>query len=234
METSAQAGRGRLNGKLLVAWDVTARVDGQLRFARVDLQNFLRQVMGPTQVGGGLMSGRFDFSGRDMRSVADLNGILEASFEQSQALNVPVLRQVAPYLGLGANTTFQKGDLRARLDNGMFRIQRLALEGPNVQMYVEGTVSLEGRLNLQVMAQTGAFGIDPRLRLLGVRIPVAGPVPLVVFQEASTLLSNRVIHLHVTGTLRSPHIRVLPLAVFTQEALRYFVRRYVGPVPFNP
>jgi hypothetical protein len=234
LETSAQAGRGRLTGKVSLGWDITTRLEGQLRFARVDLQTFLRQVAGPTQIGGGLMTGRFDFGGRDMRSLHDLEGVLEASFEQSQALNLPVLRQVAPFLGIGATTTFHKGDLRARLDNGLFRIQRLALEGNNLHVFIDGTVSLEGRLNLGVIAQTVRLGIDPRLQVLGLRIPVTGPVPLVVLQEAATYLSNRVIHLQVTGTIRSPNIRVLPLATLTQEALRFLVRRYIGPVPLNP
>jgi translocation and assembly module TamB len=233
-ETSAQAGRGRANGKLVLGWDYTTRAHGQLRFSRVDLQTMLRQTVGQTQVGAGTMAGRFDFSGRDMRSLNELDGKLEASFEQSQAFTMPVLKDVSRYVGAGPSTTFQKGDLRARLDSGLFRIQRLALEGANLQVFMEGTVSLAGRLDLDALATTGTFGPDPRLRLVGLKIPFAGPVPLVVVQEATTLLSNRVIHLRVTGTIRSPSIRVLPLPTLTQEAARYFLQRQVGPLPFNP
>ena len=35
LETSAQAGSGRLTGKTNVAWDYTSRVDGQIRFGQM-------------------------------------------------------------------------------------------------------------------------------------------------------------------------------------------------------
>ncbi len=234
-ETSAQASSGRLTGKMSTAWEYTTRVEGQIRFTRVDLESLLRQMMGPTQVAGGKMTGRFDFAGREMRSLEDLTGTLQAAFEQSRALDFPVLRQVAPFVGVGSSTTFQKGELRARLDRGVFHVQRLALEGANLQLFMEGRVWLDGRLDLAVTANTANLPFDmPGLRLLGLRIPLLGPVPLGVLREASTLLSNRLIHLRVTGTIRNPIIRVNAFATLTQESVRYFLRRQVSTLPLNP
>ena len=41
--------------------------------------------------------------------------------------------------------------------------------------------------------------------------------------RASSYLSYRVIHLRVTGTLRSPTVRVEPIRLLTQEAVRFFL-----------
>ena len=43
-------------------------------------------------------------------------------------------------------------------------------------------------------------------------------------------LSDRVIRLQVTGTLRSPVVRVQPLQLLSQEAIRFFLNRAIGPV----
>ena len=234
-ETSALAGHGRLTGKMHLNWGYTAFVEGRLDLARVDLQTFLRQTVNSAQLGGGLMTARFDFVGRDMRSLDDLTGRLEASFEQAQAFAVPVLKEMSPLLGVAPNTTFQKGTLRARLERSTLHIQGLALEAVYYQVFIEGSVSLHGRLDVEITAGTGNFGIGtPRLRLLGLRIPIVGPVPLVVAQEAAALLGNRLIHVHVGGTLRNPSYRVFPLAAFTQEAVRFFITKGVNPLAAGP
>jgi uncharacterized protein involved in outer membrane biogenesis len=234
-ETTAQVARGRAQAKLNATLDSTLRLEGQVRFSGVDLQTLVRPFVGATQVAGGQITGRFDFSGSEVRSINDLNGTLAASFSQTQALQLPVLQQVAPFIGMGQSTTFQRGDLRARLDRGVLRIQQLALTGGNLQLHVDGTMSLEGRLNLNVIAKTGDVGL-PTLRLgaIGVRIPVAGPVPLVLLQEASALLANRVIYLEVTGTVRNPVIRVRPLQMLSEEAVRFFLNRANLPIPLAP
>jgi uncharacterized protein involved in outer membrane biogenesis len=232
-ETSATVARGRVVGKATLSWDTSLRVEGNLRFSGVDVQTFLRQTIGPSELGGGQMTGRFEFAGSNVRSVNDLTGNLMATFSQAQALQLPILRQVAPYVGMGPSTTFQRGDLRSRLDRGVFRIQQLALEGGKLQLHVNGTVSLEGRLNLGVVAKTGDVGA-PVLGVIATRIPIAGPVPQLVLQEASVVLARRVIYLEVSGTTHNPVIRLRPLPLLTDEVVRFFLNRSNLPVPLSP
>jgi hypothetical protein len=231
-QTTAQAGHGQITGNAAMSWDGvssgTVRLQGKLLMSRVDVQTLLRQA-GSSPLGGGLMTARFDFGGQDMRTIYDLTGTLHASFAQTQALNVPVLHELSPFLGIGNSTTFQKGSLSARLERGLLKIDALALEAVNYSVFIDGTVTLRERLDLDVVAHTGNLGIGtPRLRLLGIRIPIAGPVPLVVAQEVASLLANRVVHARVTGTVQSPTIRVVPLATLTQEGARFFVMRALG------
>ena len=111
----------------------------------------------------------------------------------------------------------------------------MTLQGNNVQVFVDGTMTLEQRLNLHVVARTGSVGW-PTVRLgpIGLRVPIAGPVPLIVVQEASSLLSNYVIYLEVTGTPRNPVIRPRPLATLSESAVRFFLNRASLPITLNP
>src|SRR5207244_1250462 len=115
---------------------------------------------------------------------------------------------------------------------GVFRIEQLNFAGTTMQLFVDGTVTLAGRLNLQVIANSGNLGVNPSfVRFLGLRIPAVGPIPVALFMEASTYFSNRLIHLRVSGTVRSPVITVEPLSLLTEEALRFFVNRANLPLP---
>ena len=65
---------------------------------------------------------------------------------------VPVVK-IAPFVvpGQSANTTFRSGDLRATLARGIFTVQRLALVGNSARVFIDGTVTLSERLNLNVV-----------------------------------------------------------------------------------
>jgi hypothetical protein len=62
------------------------------------------------------------------------------------------------------------------------------------------------------------------------RIPLTGAVPVSLLLQASDYLSNRLIRLRVTGTVRSPVVTVEPITLLTEEAVRFFLRRYALPV----
>jgi hypothetical protein len=232
-DTSAQVALGRVTARGELDWDAVRRLDGTVRFSGVDLAMLLRQAGDLGQAGAGKVSGKVDVSANDLRSLDDLSAVIEASFQQAQPLGFPVFRQLVPFLGLGqSSSSFTAGDLRARLDRGIVRIQRLALTGSSLRLFAEGTVTLEGRLSLEVTALTGQVGVNPRfLRLLGLRIPAVGPIPLGVLLEASTYLANRSVHLRVTGTVRSPTIQVEPVSLLSEAAVRFFVNQAGLPLP---
>jgi hypothetical protein len=234
-DSTAQAARGRINGKVSATWDNVLSVKGNVRLEGADLQTLARPFMGATQLGGGQATGRFDFAGDNVSSVNDLDGTLALSFNQAQALQVPVLSQLTPYLGMGPSTTFQRGELRARLERGVLRIQKFALAGGNLRVFIHGNASLAGSLNLNVIAKTGDLGLPSiQLGAIAIRLPTAGPAPLVLLEEASTLLSNRTINLEVTGTVRNPTIRPRPLPLLSAEALQFIVNRANLPISLNP
>jgi hypothetical protein len=230
---SAQVAQGRVTGRAAATFDAVTRLEGIIRFTGLDLPSLLRQSSDQSQMGPGKITGRIDFASNAFRSLDDVSATIDASLQQTQTLNYPVLQQLAPFLRMGqSSSTFRNGDLRARLDRGIIRIQRLTLSGNTLQLFIEGSVTLEGRLALEVTANTGQVGANPRLlRLLGLRIPAVGPIPVALLLEASTYLSNRVIHLRVTGTIRNPVVQVEPVSLLSDEVVRYFLNRTSLPIP---
>lgn len=233
-ESHAQVGSGRavLDGKL--RWAGTANVNGSLRFFDASLASLAGAASDVASYANGRVTGRVDFSGSDMTSLNDLNATIAAKLTDTQALQLPVLKLLVPYLipGQGA-TRFQSGELSAQLSRGVLRVRELAVESPLVAILLQGTVTLaQARLDLDVTARTNSFGLDPVvLRLLLRRIPPVGPVPVVVALRATELLSQRTVYLHVTGTVKAPVVQVEPLKTLSDEAVRYFLGLAVAPAP---
>jgi hypothetical protein len=158
-----------------------------------------------------------------------MTGRLDMDFSQTQVLELPVLRVLAPYFrGLSPATSFEKGDLRATLGQGIWRVRRLTVDSQALRLLAEGTVTVEGRLDLEVTARTGELIVNPLiLRLVGVATGL--PLPLEVLIRASEWLSNRVVHLRVGGTLRSPTVRYEPIRILTEQTIRFFLQRTALP-----
>jgi hypothetical protein len=232
-DATAQASRGRLTARADLAWGGETRLDGQVRFYGVDLGEFLSTYTDAHAVGG-LASGRIDFGGHNLRSAGDLTARVEATLAQTSAMRLPVFRQLVPFIlpGPGANAAFDSGELRGTLGGGVFRVDRLTLAGRYARIFAQGTVTLQQRLNLDVMATTAQFGIDPAyLRLLGLSLPAVGPISLGLLNEATSYLSNRLIRLRVTGTVRVPSIQVSPLLLLGETAVRFFIGDTRVPIP---
>jgi hypothetical protein len=231
-DASAHAASGRIVGQATLDWGLNNRVDGSLRFNDVRLRSLLTELGQTRETGIGRVSGRFTFKGEDVHSIEDLSGDLAASFTQTQASGLPVLRQLTPYLTPGESLTFREGDLRARLSHGIVRVQRLALTSNAALVFAEGNVNLSGKLDLDVKANTRQLAVNPAfLRLFGLRIPAVGPIPVALLLEAGSYLSNRLVNLHVTGTIREPNVQVNATALASEEAVRFFLNRASLPLP---
>jgi hypothetical protein len=230
-DSVAQLAQGRARFDATLNWGNGLRLTGTLVFYQVDLRTLLRHSPELASYASGRVSGRIDLSGSEMRSVNDLRAVVQAKLQQGQALQLPVLRQITPYLRPGVSSaTFQSGQLRGRLANGIFTIQHLTLVGNLLQLIVEGTVTLTGRLDLDVTAQTGLFCLNPnRQNSVRSRIPIVGAIPRLLLFEASALLANQVVHLKVTGTVRSPTVRIEPLLTLTEDTVRFFFGRLLAP-----
>jgi hypothetical protein len=233
-DMSAVVAHGRALGRATFTWAAgSGRLEGSVRFHDLDMRSLLAATGESNTFAGGRVAGRIDFGGADIRSADDITATLSATLGQTQALQLPVLKQLTPYLRPGMSaSSFQSGQLEARLSRGSLRIQKLTLEGGLLQMMVEGTISLQGRIDLEVTTRTDNITfLPPGLRLLGLRLPAAGVLPVGLITEASLLLANHVVHLRVTGTLRSPVILVEPVRLLTEETVRYFLTRALFPSP---
>jgi uncharacterized protein involved in outer membrane biogenesis len=229
-DAGAQASLGRATGRMTLMFGGVNRLDGSIQFSDLDLRAFLTQFTTYGSYGAGRITGRFDFGGNDVRSVNDVSGTMTARITQAQALQLPVLRQLVPFLGPAASgaTTFNQGDLRANLARGIVRVQRLALSSSAVQLFADGTVTIEQkRLALDIVARTGPLGgPNPSvLQALGMRIPAVGPIPVGLLLEVSQMLSHLTVKVHISGTIANPTVRVNPVPLMSQEAVLFLVGR---------
>ena len=235
-EASSHAGNGQLRGNVTMEWGQVggARVDGRVTFTNLPLRTISPSLGESGLFGNGRITGRFDLSGTNVKSADDLNGALIATLNNTSVKEVPVLQRAVPYLNpAGLVQPFQAGDVRANLTRGVFRVERLALSNPGAQLFAEGTVTTRGTLDLNVVAHTGQVGPDVRgLRLLGLRLPAFGPIPLTLIRDVTDFFSNRTIRLTINGTVSSPVVRVNAAALLGEEAVRFFLTRYVVPAEF--
>src|SRR5205085_11426820 len=94
-DSTAQLAMGRATLQGSLGWGGGMNLEGQVRFNGLEFRSLSRPLMEyERQLGGGRASGRLDFSGRDMRALADLGARLDVDFHQAQALEMPVLRDI--------------------------------------------------------------------------------------------------------------------------------------------
>ncbi len=205
------------------------RLAGQVRFRDVRVS----RLGGPQPLfGGGRLTGRFDVSGENVRTADDLTGRLVGTVRQANVREIPVLNVVGPFLNPTALARpFDRGDVQGRLRGGVFRLERLALANDQADLFADGTITLQRRLDLRVVARTGNLaGSVGILRAFGARIPAIGPIPVGLILDISEFLSNRTVRLDVTGTTNQPVVRVNTSALLAEEAVRFLLSRYLPTV----
>lgn len=228
-DASVSAGTGRARGDLTLDWGPETRLTGAIRFTDVPLRTISPELGENALLGNGRLTGQLDIGGTNVCSVDDLTGSLAATLNNTSVKEIPLLRGITPFLNpTGLVKPFQAGEVRATLKGGLVRVQRVALSNPAAQLFAEGTITTAGRVDLSVVAHTGTIGPEARgLRLLGLRLPMVGPVPLGLIQDVSDFFSNRTVRLSITGTTGNPIVRVNVGALLTEEAVRFFLSRYL-------
>ncbi len=228
--SQARLAQGRACFEGALNWGNGLRLVGLVLFYDVDLGTLLRSVPETSSYASGRVSGRIDLAGNEMRSLHDLTALVQMKMRQGQVLQMPVLRHITPYLRPGAaSAPFSSGELKGRLAGGVFRIEHAALVGDFIKLLLLGAINLAGNLNLEVTAQTGLYCLHPaRTSALRSRIPLVGAIPRLVLYEANALLAAAVVHLRITGTVRAPVVRLEPLVMLPEEAVRFFLGRAIS------
>jgi hypothetical protein len=98
-------------------------------------------------------------------------------------------------------------------------VQRLSLEGSVAQLFGEGDVTLQGRLDLKLAAGPN----QPAAGLKTLRLPVRGASPTGLLVQSSNALARGLLYVRVSGTLNSHAVQFVPLSLLTGDALQFFV-----------
>ena len=148
-------------------------------------------------------------------------------------LHLPVTFEFSPTLARSGRVTIR--DANAQLAGGRATGQAEFDWSRGEAPRLDGEArfnNAEVRLDLDVTGGTGTLGVNPTfLQAIGLRIPAVGPIPVSLILEATALLSNRVVHLRITGTVRNPNVQVETAQLLAEEAVRFFVLQSGAPVP---
>ncbi len=228
-ESSIEVARGRVTGRATVDWGRSVNVAAEARLASLDTRLLLKAASrGPTTASGQL-SGNLKLAGRNVRSFSDLDGRFTGELDDVQALRLPVLQSLQGYLDVQqlGSSRFDSSEVKLRLARGVIQVDRLAFANRGVQVLVEGQVTPRGRLDLDVTAHVGQFEADPALqRLLSAAGLFALPTaPVAVLAEANRVLADRLIFLHVGGTVRRPTTRLRAAPMLQQEIVQFFLNQ---------
>jgi hypothetical protein len=232
-QSTAMLASGRLNGKLDYQWDTAARIDSTIDFANVSLRGLLGSSSRLQSYSEGRVTGRLHLGGRAMRNLNDLGGSFSARLENTQPGSWPVLDRVLGLLtGVGGRALlFDRGDVAGIIGGGAVRINRLELVSQRARVAGTGVVRFNGGLDMDFTAFTGRTTVQGRGgELLAAQLLVAANPSTAVLYRVNQLLSDRVIAVKVTGTIKAPQTRIKPVPTLTAEAARFLLAGFI-PTP---
>lgn len=223
----------RLSARLaggVVRGDGTFRIgqdrafESQAQLAGVDLQAFTRLMSDSKNASSGRLSGRVSLAGPDLAAVERYRGKILLDLDEASLFNLPVFREIDRFLGSARGGLFEDGDLVATIANRQVFVEMLTLEGRIVQLHASGTVGFDTTLNLEVLINTNQ--IIPQTGQALVRLIPGLREALGRSEEAilrvSNFLSNRLLKLRVTGTLKNPSVAVDASIAVASTAVGFF------------
>jgi hypothetical protein len=202
---------GRVTAQGQLVWNRRLSLKGSGRVEQVDLQGLTRNTLIDLNNSlAGKLNGKVSFEGRNMRSARDLTGTYDAQLIQSQTLLLPAMEALTASLGIpsAGSLTFSDTKMRGTFGQGSIRVQEMTMEGPNTRMWVDGRISYEGGLQLNVTADTGQ--ISP----VNVAVGLINPIEL---------LRRRLIFLELTGHITSPIVQPRTAEALAQEVVLFFL-----------
>jgi hypothetical protein len=236
-QASMTVGDGRATGQVTADFRGQLRIQASASFSNLNLRTISGQLSSVGRMTSGKISGTLTASGQNVRSIDDLSGTIKAKLSQTQAMSLPGLDRVVPFLsgGISTSTVFDQGRLVGSFSHGVLRVRQFSLSSSSLKVFADGTITRTLRLNLNVTARTGQQGGGGLLSTAFLaELPLFGPTPIGLIIEANRLLANQVVNLVVRGTLSNPSISIRPIPLLAEEAVRFFLLQVPGGAALGP
>jgi hypothetical protein len=216
--------------------DLPPRFSGDVQFRNANVSQAFRDA--GRVVGNLQLTGKLEFAADQYRSTSDIAGKLDAKLGESQPFSLPVFAAIVPYLGVGRDysTTIREGEIHAALGRGVWRVQQVTLTGPSLDLYAEGSMTLDGRLSLAVNARTGERPSQTVLRRFLPASTLTNLTPSNLqlnrsaLTDATSLLGSYVVYMQVDGTVNAPVVRLQTVRTLSEAAVRFFLFRFLTPL----
>jgi len=218
---------GSVSGTAKVTFGSRLTLNTDLKLSRIDTGKMMRSLADFDQADQGELNGRLKIKGSGIRSLRDLKGTFEGNLERASAFQLPVLTDMARVLGGNRiqNDDFASQDIYLQLDNGRVEVKNLNLSSSLANVAIAGFIFVDGRLDLEVAGRIERFN-QPTLieQLAGSPLTLIRGTPASFFAQAADFISDRVVFLHVGGTVDRPQVRVDTRQQLREETIRYFLR----------
>ncbi|VTR98024.1 hypothetical protein [Tuwongella immobilis] len=221
--------QGRIEGRLLYRHSLggDSKLSGWVSLLNVHGNSIIRVLSGTGPSAGGPISGRIEFSAEPMQSLNDLSGIVKLRAERLYLFQAPVFRELGRRIGPNASpqTAIDQLELRAVVANGFVRLQRFSCAAETVQLYVDGTLAMDGRIRLGLTGSSGRKHLRSAIGpALGLSIPLSiNPISAAVVIQLSRIIAQHTLQAEITGTVQAPRVVFHPLEMLTEEAVRFFL-----------
>ncbi len=237
LRTSTARGRimgGRADADLQARFGTRNSIDLRLRVDRGEVEQLSEWTGTSSVVGKGKFNALLNLASPNASSVQDLRGVLDLTFEDTDARTLPVADQLTrfvPLFGL-PSTEFERGKLSATISQGALRMRSLALWGRQLSVLGSGNVGIaSGRLDLQLVIRTGG-GLSQQVAANFLTQLAATTVPQVeLVLQINRLIANRAIFLRVAGTASKPVIQPQTARMLERALLRSLLEQAVVAAP---
>jgi len=222
-DSVAITSEGRLtNGLATMATNVDIR--------RVDTAKLMRGK----SVSAGIVNGKMHLQSKRARTANDLTGRFHLELSQIQSLEVPGFDSFTqlvklPTISGPSRSQEDGGTIDGRLAGGLLQVDNVALSKSGFLVLMNGTSTLNGRLDFDATAITNQSGpADSLFAFADSPLMLAAPAPVTLLIKANEAMKDRVFHIHVGGTGARPTLRLQPGKSRSQDALRFFVAGTLG------
>lgn len=236
-EFSANSNGGRITGSLKINRTQSRRngIEGVIDFSRVDVGPALAPRGGENS--SLRISGKVILGGEIDESQKGLTAKIDARLTESNPFRLPVFANVGGALGVPIDnlSVIKEGEMQAELRDSVVRLKRMTVSGTNIEAFSEGTFTLDGKIDIHVVATTKGLaggGAGRQLAQLAQQ-NAAGILTADGFTQAAGLLSNLTIYLDVTGLASNPDVRVRSAPTLGRAAITFFLTRAIPPLGLN-
>jgi translocation and assembly module TamB len=215
---------GQIRGEGSIRLGADRSFQGEVVLAAVDLESVARVLSTARRPASGRISGRISLNGPDPAEVARYRGRVVLDLDDASLLALPILSALDRFLGSASGGIFEDGDLVGTFANRQLIVENFTLQGRLAQVQATGTVGFDGQVNLVVLINTNQI-IPQTGQALLMSIPglrnVIGRSEQATLQVAN-FLSNRLLKVRVTGTVKNPSVALDPTIVVADTAVAFF------------
>lgn len=221
---AARVAGGQVRGDATLKLGADRAFQSQFQLTGVDLQTLTRLDAESTRPSSGRINGRISLAGPNPSQLQHYRGKVSLDLDDASLFSIPVFREIEKFLGATRNGLFEDGDMVGTIANGQLIVEMLTLQGRIVQLHATGTIGFDTQLNLEVLINTNQIIPETGQALVGLipglreTLGRGGEASL----RVANYLSNRLLKLRVTGTLKNPSVSVDSSILVADTAVSFF------------